>query len=65
MSTMTEVSYGPNGEVFLRLRKVQDTPRPKAPSGPPEQGRTVIIIDPNQDDLDEFVIENNVIIYEM
>ena len=69
MNEVVEVSYGPNGEVFLHLRKVAPMPYHKddrkSQPNDDQQGRGVVIIDLNQDDLEEFNSNSSTIVYEM
>lgn len=69
MSEVVEVSYGPNGEMYLHLRKVAPSEMPAyhKQDQPQEEdsNSSVVIIDMSRDDLEEFSSNKSVIIYEM
>jgi|SaaInlStandDraft_2_1057019.scaffolds.fasta_scaffold255466_2 hypothetical protein len=57
--TITEVVTGPDGRLYLALRKVKYTPRAAntIKEGHTQEGSHVIIIDPDEDDSQKNVIE--------
>ena len=69
MNEVVEVSYGPNGEMFLHLRKVAPRPHYKdnrgSYSNDDQHDTRVVIIDLNKDDLEEFNNNSPTIVYKM
>lgn len=69
MNEVVEVSYGPNGEMFLHLRKVAPMPYHKddrvSYTNEGQHAPGVVIIDLNKDDLEEFNSNSSTIVYEM